>query len=102
MNLRDNPKLKGKWPPHRWQKKDPILPSTIQPPIGEQGVLKEVKGPWIHGPSGHLTLFIKYKREEYYGQIHLADVIFLQALFETLRECVRMQVHDIGSIDLNL
>jgi hypothetical protein len=98
MKLREHPKLKGKWPPE-WLETDDTHPCKTHP-IGEQGVLKEVKQ-YIHGPSGHMTLLTRFKGEEHFGQIAFDDVTFLQVLFTKLTACVRLRLEEIGSVDLD-
>lgn len=101
MKLREHPKLRGKWPP-RWHKVH-LTSSSTKHPMAEQGVLKDVKGPYTHGPWGHLALVIEYEGQEYTGQIGLDDVAFVQALFDKLKIACpdEMSLQDVGSIDLD-
>ena len=102
MKLRDHPKIKGKWP-CRWNAVNPITSSRKSGLQGEQGELKEVKGPFIHGPSGHLALVIEYQGDEWTAQISLNDKVLLQALFSKLVTAsnVGMSLQEVGDIDLD-
>lgn len=99
MKLRDHPKVKGEWPPE-WHPSNPRAPRYHKTPIGEQGVLKEVRK-YSHptSGSGHLALLITCEEEEYCGQIDLNDRDLLQALFNKLKECVEMPLQKIGDLD---
>jgi hypothetical protein len=71
--------------------------------VGEQGDLKDVKGPFIHRPSGHLARVIDYEGEEWTGQISLNDTMLLQELFSKLASAntVGMSLQEVGNIDLD-
>jgi len=101
MKVRDHQKTKAKWPP-KWWKLDPTSNYKTDP-SGEQGELKEVKGPFIHGPSGHVALVIEYEGEKWHGQIGLDDTVLLQKLHRALAvaSTKSMPLRDVGDIDLD-
>jgi hypothetical protein len=102
MKLRDHPKLRGKWPP-RWREVHHVSPRS-KLPVGEEGILMAVKGPYIHGPKGHLSLIIGFDGEEYCGQIGFDAGPLSQALLAVFRSASddNMPVRDIGGVDLQL
>ena len=98
INLRDHPKLRGKWPPD-WHPNNPIASHNKTGPQGEQGTLKEVRRYW-HGSSGHLALIVRYEGESYHGQVELEDEFFCQNLLNALATCIGRSIQDIGNINL--
>jgi len=71
--------------------------------MGEQGDLRDVKGPFIHGTSGHLALVIEYEGEEWTGKISLNDTVLLQELFGKLATAstMGMPLQEVGDIELD-
>ncbi len=101
--LRTHPKLKYEgartWPPD-WG--GAYGPTTLFP-IGEQGILREVKlidRDYI-GPS-RLELVVDYLGQRHSGQIWVDDTGVIPKLYQILKEHLGEPISDLGSLVVDL
>ena len=68
-------------------------------PVGEVGVLTEVKKSQLH--AARLVLVMEYEEDLYGAALTFSDVAFCNRIFEVLNSSVGLSIKEIGNIDLS-